>query len=65
MAKYYPENEDSDNDGIPDWYEWREFGTLSHGENSDPDGDGISIAGEDNLDLAESSMTTLAKEVFL
>ena len=52
LAKYYPENEDSDNDGIPDWYEWREFGTLSHSENSDPDGDGISIARERQFGLS-------------
>ena len=52
LAKYYPENEDSDSDGIPDWYEWREFGTLSHSENSDPDGDGISIARERQFGLS-------------
>ena len=27
-AHYFPENEDLDSDGLPDWYEYRNFGNL-------------------------------------
>ncbi len=52
IAKYYPENEDSDLDGIPDWYEWHEFGNLDLNGSSDPDEDGFSIADERKLGLS-------------
>ncbi len=43
VAKFYDQDEDLDADDIPDWFEWQQFGTLSFGETSDPDGDGIPI----------------------
>ena len=44
-----PENEDSDSDGISDWYEYRNFGNLSQTLEGDPDGDGFSNGQEDRL----------------
>lgn len=34
--------EDTDGDGLPDWWEIAHFGDLSQGANGDPDGDGLS-----------------------
>ena len=44
VAKYYAEDLDSDQDGIPDWYELHYLGNLNLSESSDPDGDGFSLA---------------------
>ena len=30
LGYHYPLNEDSDHDGLPDWWEWKWFGGLSH-----------------------------------
>ena len=46
IAKYYPENEDTDADGVPDWFEWHEFGTLDNNASSDPDADGLPMSEE-------------------
>ena len=45
-AHYFPENEDLDLDGLPDWYEYRNFGNLSKNASDDPDQDGYSISQE-------------------
>ena len=52
VAKYYAENADTDSDGLPDWYEWREFGNLDHNASSDPDGDGFSMDAERQFGLS-------------
>jgi hypothetical protein len=52
VAKYFKDDVDSDNDTIPDWYEWREFGHLSFNSTSDPDGDGFSVADERRFGLS-------------
>ena len=52
VAKYFKDDLDSDQDTIPDWYEWHEFGHLSYSGNSDPDGDGFSVADERRLGLS-------------
>ena len=52
VAKYFKDDLDSDQDTIPDWYEWHEFGHLSYSANSDPDGDGFSVADERRLGLS-------------
>ena len=33
---------DSDTDGVMDWFEMYQFGSLSLGPSDDPDGDGFS-----------------------
>ena len=42
VAHYLPSNEDSDSDGVMDWFELNQFGGLSLGPDDDPDGDGFS-----------------------
>ena len=41
--------EDSDTDGVMDWFEMYQFGSLSLGQSDDPDGDGFSNKREDEL----------------
>jgi hypothetical protein len=45
-AHYLPATLDSDNDGIPDWFEIEYFGNLDQGAASDSDGDGITLLQE-------------------
>ena len=52
VAKYYPQDEDSDKDGMPDWYEWRQFGDLDKAGAEDPDGDGFTLAEEAKFGLS-------------
>ena len=59
VAKYYDENLDSDEDGIPDWYEWHEFGNLDLNGSSDPDGDGFNIGDERRLGLSSVIVDTI------
>jgi hypothetical protein len=42
VAIYLPENEDTDGDTLPDWWERRYLGTLAWGPANDPDHDGFS-----------------------
>ena len=49
VAHYLPSNEDSDSDGVMDWFELHQFGNLSLGPNDDPDGDGFSNKREGEL----------------
>jgi len=46
IAHYLPATQDSDADGIPDWYEMEYYGDLSQDGNSDTDGDGFTLAME-------------------
>ena len=46
VAKYFPENQDSDSDSLPDWQEWNVFGNLSQDETSDGDNDGFTTGDE-------------------
>lgn len=39
---FHTSNEDTDGDGLPDWWEIAHFGNLSQGREGDPDGDGFS-----------------------
>ncbi|MBP7568667.1 MAG: S8 family serine peptidase [Acidobacteria bacterium] len=41
-AIYLPASQDDDADGLPDWWERFEFGSLDAGTDGDPDGDGYS-----------------------
>ena len=57
VARYTPETTDSDGDGLLDWREWLWFEGLQHDNASDPDGDGFTIAAEQ-----ERGFTTLAAD---
>lgn len=46
MAVYLPEEEDSDGDSLPDWYEWNYFSDLGEDASSDADGDQWTLATE-------------------
>ena len=46
VAHYLPTTQDSDADGIPDWYEIEYYGDLSQTAASDTDGDGIPLTTE-------------------
>lgn len=48
-AYYFPDNQDSDADGLLDWYEYRNFGDLTKNGSDDPDGDGFSLTQENQL----------------
>ena len=49
VAHYLPLNEDSDSDGVMDWFELHQFGSLTLGPDDDPDGDGFSNKREGEL----------------
>jgi hypothetical protein len=53
-AKFYAQNEDTDGDGIADWFEWRQFGDLGQAGENDADGDGFSLADEGRFGLSPS-----------
>ncbi|MBM3859157.1 MAG: hypothetical protein FJ395_05855 [Verrucomicrobia bacterium] len=46
VARYILATDDTDMDGIPDWFEWHFYGSLTHGATSDTDGDGITLQDE-------------------
>ena len=46
LGYHYPVNEDSDHDGLPDWWEWKWFGGYTNSGISDYDGDGVSNGDE-------------------
>gem|GEM_PF-1601334 len=48
-AHYIPSTEDTDTDGVMDWFEMYQFGNLTQGPNDDPDGDGYSNKREGEL----------------
>jgi hypothetical protein len=52
VAKYIHEDQDSDNDHVPDWYESHYLGGLSQNQSSDSDGDGFTLADELKLGLS-------------
>ncbi|MCU0779840.1 MAG: fibronectin type III domain-containing protein [Akkermansiaceae bacterium] len=39
VAIYVPTNDDTDTDGLPDWWEFRQLGNLASGAGDNPDGD--------------------------
>ena len=49
VAHYIPSTEDTDGDGVMDWFEYNQFGNLSDGPNSDNDGDGFTNKQEGEL----------------
>jgi hypothetical protein len=51
VAHYRPESDDSNGDGVPDWYKIHFYGTLNIAADSDTDGDGLTLAEEFRYDL--------------
>lgn len=49
IAHYLPATQDSDVDGLPDWYEIEYYGSLSQTGSSDTDADGFTLAIEYSL----------------
>jgi len=49
VAHYFEQNADTDNDGIDDWFEYRNFGNLEQTLEDDRDGDGFSNKQENQL----------------
>jgi hypothetical protein len=49
IAHYLPTTEDSDGDGVADWFELNQFGDLNSGPQDDADGDSFSNAQEEAL----------------
>jgi hypothetical protein len=60
-AKYILESEDSDGDGIPDWYEWFAFSGLSHAADSDFDSDELGLGYEQTLGFAPYLTDTVSE----
>lgn len=46
VAHFFLEGRDADSDGIADWQEYRRYGSLANGPDSDADGDGMEHATE-------------------
>ena len=48
-AHYFLATQDTDSDGVMDWYEYRNFGSLSQTSSDDADGDGFDNGQENAL----------------
>jgi hypothetical protein len=46
IAWYFPTSQDTNDDGMADFMQWRYYGSLTNGLDSDTDGDGFTIADE-------------------
>lgn len=51
VAQYFPTAQDSDADGLPDWWEYRYFGNSDSPAAADSDGDGLTLLQEYQWDL--------------
>ena len=51
VARFFEQSLDADNDKIPDWYEWHEFGTLDFNNQSNPDEDLYNLEDERKFGL--------------
>lgn len=58
-AHFFLPDQDTDADGLPDWWEWNSFGSLGYGPQNDPDSDGLTIADERRLGLAVATKDVL------
>ncbi|HSA17103.1 MAG TPA: thrombospondin type 3 repeat-containing protein [Kiritimatiellia bacterium] len=51
VAHYVPPTQDTDGDGLPDWWESRFLGRFDYGPNADPDSDGFGLLQEFRWEL--------------
>ena len=61
VARFFEQNLDSDNDEIPDWYEWHEFGTLDFNNQSNPDEDLYNLEDERKFGLNGNIKDTIRR----
>lgn len=60
VAHFFLPDQDTDADGLPDWWEWNSFGNLDQSSQDDPDDDGLKIADERSLGLAVATRDVMA-----
>ncbi len=60
VAHYFKATEDTDSDGIPDWWEWHYLGALSGNPTNDLDVDGLIMLEEYRRDLHPSLVESVA-----
>jgi hypothetical protein len=60
VAHFFLPDQDTDADGLPDWWEWNLFGNLDQSSQDDPDDDGLKIADERSLGLAVATRDVMA-----
>ena len=61
VARFIEQNLDEDNDQIPDWYEWHEFGTLENDQLSNPDEDSFPLIDEIRFGLSGNLRDTIVE----
>jgi len=58
VGYHYPVNEDSDYDGLPDWWEWKYFGNYSHsGSEQDANGNTLLYDSTNGIDPVPPTIT--------
>ncbi len=60
VAHYFKSTDDTDADGMPDWWEWHSLGQLDGGAADDPDGDGLPLLEEYRRDLHPGAREAVA-----
>lgn len=61
VARYTLDTDDTDTDGVPDWFEFLHYDTLTHSAASDSDGDGFSLAAELDRGYSPTTVDTFAQ----
>lgn len=60
-AHYVPGADDTDLDGVPDWFEWHAYGGLGNSGDSDTDGDGFALSTEFSRDWCPQIHNTVVE----